>query len=191
MEKHTGIIIKKHIQSHKFVLIDSALGKIVGFVAHRKLHPGTLLMYTLNQRNNVVFIENIDIDVVPCAMAQDDILFLHHMLEICYYVLPVGVCARDVIILLQELYKKEEKLSWIYKKATIFKLMSILGLYPENNTTKKLLFHRLTTESIDTIAQTIIDLSIEPELTKWIHSCILVHPHAKFFKTLSLYNRDH
>lgn len=190
MEKNTGVVLRVPSGSYQhFVVMDKKVGKIVGKTVHQSLQRGSLIRYVAQKKNNVWVLEALEMVHIPNDMAKDDILFLHHLLELCYYCLPIGSCARDMVTLFDTLYALPTPLSRVFKKTVIFKLLIQLGMYPDEMILKAHYFHKIATESIDTIEQAILDLGIEKELDQWLHSCVTGHPHAKYFKTLSLYQR--
>jgi hypothetical protein len=192
VERRTGIVLKMYKEKpHKMVILDDKFGKIVGIFNRGTVHQGALIGYGVTLQSHTLFLDTIELLITPCAIAKHDIVFLHHLLELCYYLIPTGTCARDLLQFLIQLYATwQPDPTELFKKAVVFRLVAMLGIYAEGESSKPLLFHRLTTESIDTIVHTILDLGIEKRFTQWLHSCVAIHPHAKYFKTLSFYLRD-
>ena len=101
MKEYVGIIVKTYLpQKYKLAILDKELGKIV-CVPHREdIRCGTLISYHLSQQKNVYFIQNITIIDMPLSLAQYNLIFLHHVLEICYYFIPVGSNVPEIFDLL-------------------------------------------------------------------------------------------
>jgi hypothetical protein len=192
VERHTGIVLKMYRERpHKMVILDDKFGKIVGIFNRGMVHQGALISYGVTVQERILFLDTIELLIAPCAIAKHDIVFLHHVLELCYYLIPTGTYTQDLLQFLIQLYERwQPGTTELVKKAIVFRLGAMLGIYAEDEISKPLLFHRLTTESIDTIVHTILDLGIEKIFTQWLHSCVAIHPHAKYFKTLSFYLRD-
>ena len=91
MEKKTGIILKTFFpKKMKMVLLDEQMGKIEGVPPSDQFACGALLTYYAHQRGKIYFLHRIDLIDMPLTLAKDDILFLHHVLEICYFCAPFG-----------------------------------------------------------------------------------------------------
>lgn len=187
MEKNTGIVLKTYLpQKCKISVFDRELGKIVGVPTRTDLSSGSCITYFTHKSNSVYFIQAIEIIDMPMALAHDDILFLHHVLELCYYFIPAGSPMPRLFNLLLALYTSEKIIRNVQlKKIFLFQLFSMLGLYPEGSNFQTPYFHRLALTSIDMVELQTLDLVIEQELDAWLLSCIAVHPCAHNFKTVS------
>lgn len=190
MEKSSGIVLRVPSGNYyQYVVMDKKVGKIMVTASRYILQRGSLIQYIARRERAYWIFDSVDVLHVPYEIAKNDILFLHHLLELCYYCLPVGSCAREVAEIFDMLYIHVMPLSRVFKKIIIFKLLLQLGMYPDEVTLKTYRFHAFATESIDTIEQAILHLDIEKDLDQWLYSCVASHPHAKYFKTLSLYQR--
>jgi len=77
----TGIILKKDFSKNfQIFLLDSQLGKIIVTPNTDNLCVGAIIQYQRAQKRNAIF--SIDTIALPIALAKDDILFLHHILEL-------------------------------------------------------------------------------------------------------------
>lgn len=187
VEKNTGIVLKTYFPGQcKVSLLDQTLGKIVGVPVRTDMSSGACISYFVQQTNSVYFMQNVEIIDVPMAMAYNDILFLHHILEVCYYFVPSGSRAPRLFALLVALYSNQQKL-WNaqMKKLFLFQLFTVIGMYPEDAQFRTPYFHHLASASIDTLADQSLDLVIEQQLDAWLLRCIAQHPCAHNFKTVS------
>lgn len=192
MKKNTGIILKTSTKTRDLmVIMDDREGKITTQIRGNIPSIGSLITYNAHQKNSWWNIDSIELLEMPCALAKHDILFLHHLLELCYYCLPIGSCARDLVSFFHALYQRDPNCSRAMQKSIIFKLVVMLGMYPEEMVLHVKKFHNIAQESIDTVSQVILNLEIEQELDQWLKSCIMSHPHARYFKTLSWYQWIH
>ncbi|MCL4229144.1 hypothetical protein KJZ61_00445 [Candidatus Dependentiae bacterium] len=192
MKKNTGIVLRVSTKHRPHIVImDDKEGKITTQMRGDALRVGSLITYSAHRKNIWWDITSIELLDMPCALAKHDILFLHHLLELCYYCLPIGSCARDLVSFFHALYQCDPNFSRITQKSIIFKLLVMLGVYPEEMVLYVKRFHNIAQESIDTVSQAILNLGIEQELDQWLKSCIMSHPHARYFKTLSWYQWIH
>lgn len=190
MEKNKAIILKTYLpQKYKVCLLDVRLGKILAVPNRDDIGYGSLLLYVARQtsgNNNLYFMHTIDLIDMPLQIAIDDILFLHHVLEMCYFFVPLGEYVDGLFDLIILLYTSDNLLqNATLKKIFLFQLFARLGLYPEEQKFQHPYFHYLATTSIDIIAQCPINLMIEAELEVWLLQCIEVHPLASSFKTVN------
>lgn len=193
LEKQTGIILKTYFpQKRKIAILDCKLGKIeaVPTDAHR-LGLGFCIEYYARPQGTVYFLESVRLHDVPLRLGKADILFLHHVLEICYFGVPFGSCVPEIFEMIDFLYTKSEPIEYHYKIAFIFKLLTSIGIYPHEARFQQAQFYNLATESIDSIAARSIDLSVQQELHSWIYASISEHHLVKHFKTIDflIHNR--
>ncbi len=172
-------------------MLDGVLGKIE-LVPHRQgLTPGMLISYHARVHNNIYFAHTIDIIDVPIALVQNDILFFHHVLELCDYFVPLHSCVQGVFDLLLVLYVADNLVSCtISKKIFLIKIFMLLGMHPEEDRFQTPYFCRLPAESIDTITQQTIESKCEKELDEWLLNCVSSHLHSKELKTMQFLNKN-
>jgi len=169
----------------RVVLFDKHLGKIICYISYRDLFVGAHIEYELIKKRRYYTAHAINIIRIPFAVAQRDIRFLHHVIELCYYFLPERVDALDVFTLVEYLYIHEKSfVSPFAKILYISKLFILFGIYPEKPYIENKYWQQLLTESIDTILDTCGDAGIERELTAWVRLCIQMHPRYHTFKTV-------
>lgn len=186
MEKNKGIVLKTYVpQKCKLAVLDQELGKIMAVPNRQTIGNGAFINYYVQPRQNMHFIYDIELIDLPMALAKEDLLFVHHILELCYYFMPLNSCSHSIFNQLIFLYTSPVVLSsMLLKKVFLFQLFTKLGLYPEGPQFQTPQFHFLATASIDTIPLQKIDLIIEQELDTWLLNCISLHPCAKNFKTI-------
>lgn len=187
MEKNIGIVLKTYMPSQcKISLLDKTLGKISGIPTRTDISNGICIAYFTQKNKSVYFIQNIEIIDMPFALAQQDILFLHHVLELCYYFVPVGSRIPRLSEALIALYTHENIFRTTRtKKVFLFQLFTIIGMYPEESAFQTPFFHKMALTSIDTLEDQALDLINEQQLDAWLLRCIAAHPCASNFKTKS------
>ena len=186
MEKNKGIILKTYMpQKCKIVVLDSELGKIVVVPNREDVRYGACVMYDLREQGHCTFMYNIELIDSPLSLAKDDILFIHHILELCYYFIPVQSTVSHLFNLLILLYESKHIFdNNVLKKFFLFKFFITLGFYPEDQKFRTPYFHHLALLSIDNSDDLLINLNIEQELDTWLLQCISLHPCINNFKTV-------
>jgi hypothetical protein len=187
MNIRRGIILKTYFPlKRKIVVLDQTAGKVSYVPTHEDVCVGTLIEYTVDvPRTGIAFLHNAHKIGLPLLLAQNDILFFHHVLELCYYFIPEGIPVEDVFLIVESLYVLEHsRFTTRFKKLLLMKLFVALGMYPEERAFQKPYFCRLASVSIDILVELDLDLKIERELDAWLRACITLHPHNEKFKTI-------
>ena len=83
----------------------------------------------------------------PFELAQHDINFLHHILELSYYFLPLNSAYPETF----ELVKKALNNAILDKAIILLRFFSSLGIYSEDLPFEKNYFHRLLSDHFETI----------------------------------------
>lgn len=185
LKEYSGIVLKQYDHSqYKFGLLDSKLGVIEGIFLSTRVMSGALLRYDLKENNGRYFINNFEVLDVPLSLAKLDLLFVHHVLELCFYFMPTGSGNHTIFELLMLLYKSSQVVWSVQaKKIFLFKLLTTIGLYDEHPIFKKPFIIQLLHTSIDNIHTQSIDLECEKDIMNWLSICVFDHPDIKYFKT--------
>jgi hypothetical protein len=175
MEKKTGIILKTFFpKKMKMVLLDYDLGKIEGVPSTDSFSCGSMLAYDAQAKGNLYFLH-----------AKNDILFLHHALELCYFCVPFGKHVPEIFFLMVHLYQQLPlPYTYAFKIAFLFKLLVTLGMHPEESRFQDSQYYLLARESIDTIMNKSIHLDTKETLHEWVRACVATHPQIHVFKTM-------
>jgi len=188
LKRHAIVLYTFQKSDNRVALLDSACGKVVCYTAHTTLQIGAHIEYQLVKKRRHFMAHDIEVVRMPFAIARDDILFLHHVLEMCYHFIPEGMVAEDIFALIEFMYHNGEMLSnAIAKKLYLSKLFILFGIYPEKPYINLSYWQVLLERPIEVILEQ-KDTSIVPTLTIWLRSCIYVHPLAHTFKTLEFLN---
>ncbi len=185
-EKHIGIVLKSYFPKKcKLALLDNKMGKIAGVPpADRSIPAGSLIEYSLVKQAPCSFLHGVDVHNMPFTLAKQDILFLHHVLEMCYYFIPSGSQNKAVFSLLQILYTSDNWLQVMaVKKFFLLRLFILLGLYPEEQKFKSPSFHRLVQVTFEQMLDEEVKQYDEKALDEWLQECVASHPIADRFKT--------
>ena len=187
MKKNIGFILKRYQPKKRTIaILDSSMGKIKCVPNKEIFTVGALVKYGIKTNKSPYFLEQIEIIHIPFETATQDILFFHHVLEICYHFIPYHSPTDEAFGLLKYLYLYPNRIQCNNdKKLFLFKLLTILGLYPEEIKFQTPHFHILATTSIDTIISKNLHLKSERKLDKWLHCCMTMQPEYSNLKTIN------
>lgn len=186
-KKHIGIVLRKHqFALDRFWVFDRHDGKIQCVIREFEPAVGALICFVISRQTaTVTLIREVKILDVPLEIARQDILFLHHTLELCYYFLSIRSAAAKTFEIVMLLYLFSGwPMSPLRKKIFLFKLLVSFGCYSSHTPLSINTFYRLSSESIDNIVQAPLHLEVERNVDKWLCSCIGEHPYARDFKTV-------
>ncbi len=164
-----GFVLKNfYPHKQKLLLLDREHGAIE-VVIQKQLNPkkfsiGALLNYHLEERQPLSWANNINIIDMPFAWAREDILFLHHLLEIIQHFAPLEQPQPHLYALLAGLYSNPVRSSAIFKKQLLAQLFLMLGLPSVESPAP----HTLSTAELDI----------------WLIRCVQEHPYHELFKTV-------
>lgn len=183
---HTGIVLHSFFpKRHKIALLDDKVGRIDSVIYKQVGAPSAVLSYRLVRQRGAYMLEDVQVEYMPLALAREDILFLHHIIELCYKFIPVGSCVRGIFDLFTHLYALEiSSLTRQYKKFFLFCLLSTLGIQPSSQPIRPSKYARLLQMSIDTKLSESLDLESEKELDRWLEYCIAEYAEADALKTV-------
>jgi hypothetical protein len=191
---HKAIVLKRLSSAYKVALLDQEKGRVDGIVSKAPC-VGALLEYRIEkERNSSLFINYYSIIDLPFAVAREDILFWHHILELCFYFVPPGYYVSSLFELLQFLYTVDSSRPWNVqsKKLYLFKLLAAIGLYDElPQLVPASRVDKLLALAPHQITQVILDEKSEQVVNKWLRTCVVEHPKIQEFHTVHfLVNMD-
>ncbi len=179
-------IVLKLISSHKIALLDREYGRIDGITLKTPV-LGALIGYKIErERSSAFFIGECSINDLPSFLARLDILFWHHVLELCYYFVPIGSQDPELFELLLFLYTVEKGSLWGIqaKKMYLFKLLSMIGMQPEFPKIPDVMMHQLMALPLDRLSDEVLGEESEKMLEEWLRVCVSEHPEIEQFKTV-------
>ncbi len=181
-----GIILRKSGSSpFKAVILDKIHGKIECIATTPSLSTGSLITYNIRQQHLTHFISDTALLYIPLSLAQTDMLFFHHVLELIYYFTHVGNCSKEIFDLLAFLYSTEHMgMTAQSKKFFLLKLLTSMGSMPDINEIRTERITQLNNLDIQALSEVIIDTPHEKELDRWLWYCIWQHPYVNEFKTV-------
>lgn len=186
MKQGCGIVLQKLFpQRYAICLFDRHEGKKIAIPSTEDICLGALLEYQIHPTRTSWRIRHITPLALPTAHDTQELLFIHHALELCYQILPLDYRAPDIFSLMMLLYDKP---AWLTNRKGhlifVAKLLMMLGVYPHEDTLSPLIMQILRTP-IDNLATGAIHLESENELSAWVYASIAGHPCVKYLKTVS------
>lgn len=181
-----GIIVRKNeLLPHKVVILDKIQGKIECVATASDLSTGALITYNIRKQAYVNFISDSTLIYLPLSLAQHDMLFFHHVLELIYYFTHVGNCSQEVFDLLAFLYSTEHAAMTRHaKKFFLLKLLTSMGSIPDITEIHTEFVTQLTAVAIQQLNTIILTPADEKELDRWLWCCVWQHPYVNEFKTV-------
>lgn len=171
-------------QNSQVSLLDTEHGRLDGYHKKMVLSSGALITYMLERRGSACFFNYVKIEDLPLMHARHDILFVHHILELCHQFLPIGSCARGVFDLLRFLYSTErDEWSMAKKNFFLFKLLTTIGFYPHDAAASSadiMSIVRLPFTSFEEIDESTM---LHDAISDWLRRCIAEHPRIEQFNT--------
>lgn len=180
-------------QKSKISLLDKCHGKIEARPHfdrkpkfYEKICAGSIISYQLTQSGQFFGVIIDQFVGMPFNLAKKDIHFLHHLLELCQFFIPVGSqeCS-NIFDLIQSLYYygDEHCIQVQMQKLILFRFFAVLGIYPEHQLFHSPMFYHVLTCSLSEIFQYKLSIEIERMLDVWLSNCVNMHPMVSSFKT--------
>lgn len=187
---HHGIVLRCYKFNQKVSILDKDLGRIDGIVRKkglsRNLFTGAYISYVIDQWRNQYIIKEVELIQIPASWVKDDLLFLHHVLEICYFFSPHNSCASDVFNLFELLYQDDIVLDSVKaKKIYVCDLFKQLGIYSPNTMEYDISFIKFILSPLKKVYHINIDNKLEEKIQKWLLECMADNSYSIKLKTLS------
>ena len=180
-----GIVLKILPRRRSVVLLDEKIGKI-DFFDRGRLCVGSLIWYSINQKNNGR-LDKIELIDLPMNFFKEHILFFHHVFEICYYFAPYCSPVMDVYSHVLRLYSEPGFFeTTLHKKLFVGRLLYLLGVCPDDD----FFYINLFSKPIDILMEQEINLVYERKLSILLLGCIQTHPNVSSFKTVHFLNEN-
>lgn len=171
---------------HKIALLDQSAGRVDGIITSPLVCVGSMIEYRVDKhKGTLLYIKQHSIVGVPLSIARLDILFWHHVLELCYYFVPLGSFTQQLFELLEFLYTVDIGVCWCRraKKVYLFKLLALIGVYTRLPRLPEKQIEHLQALPLYLLANEVIDDQSEKMLDEWLRSCVYEHPAIRKFNT--------
>lgn len=210
MVHDVGIVIKSFLPcKHKLSVLSLNSGKVNLVFSKRDgrqiFSPGVIIAFScVGNGSQAFFVKKMEILHVPIEPIRDHLNWIHHLLEICYYFLPLHATCTDVFRLLQYSLVSGGKSSvfepyfYVVQRVCLVRLLVLIGFYPPDGLLYVLgLFDDVVRVSLDSSdAQKVRSLQklLEgvsaqkvQEIDRWVLKNLREHSHRAQFKTLSFF----
>lgn len=190
MMKKNGIVLRTLFPAkQKVILLDADLGKVEASVPDIKtivrITNGALMEYRVTQSQHGLSLHEVDYLDVPFPLARVDVIFLHHVLELARFFIPLESVAKDLYQLLLMLYHDERLMTdSMAQKLFLVRFFMMLGLYPET-ITKNPSLYALISLPIEVMLEKKVDEQSGKLLAAFLSECMSSYPHLKDLKTIS------
>lgn len=209
-----GIVLKSLLPTKsKISLLSRAHGKlhfsVRGVKNPHRFSPGMALRFGYKSQQKR-FLNDVEVLYIPFVRDNEhdkkisNLYWLHHLLEICYYFVPLGEPCREVFGLIQYAFDIKrcsdlfEPYFCLVQKIFLVRLFVYLGFFPPRRLVYLislfddvvLIFLDSSNEQkVSSLKQSLgnIDKKTSLEIDDWIGSCLRDHPLVMRFKTLSFF----
>ncbi len=188
---HYGVVIKKfsHADNY-FQVFDKTLGAIGIYCYAKTPHEGTMMQYQMSKNSRGYRIKQYDIITYPPITSPQQLLFLHHVLEICYFFIPVNSSCTRIFPLLDALYTCP--FQYAHKKNQllyILKLIVTIGIHDQYTTPSLPLdYSTILYTPLDQLIHLELSYNDLLEIHHWLYFCFKRHPYVKYFKTIIFFS---
>lgn len=190
-----GIVLRKHFPRVCMVsLLDEHYGhiKVVpqGWQWASYAAPGALVSYEIDERDGVLFANNIEVCILPRYTSQTALNFLHHILEICGVWLPVSGGGYEIFALVLTIIDELKELEGnvLAQKVALAKLLFLCGQYPEDS--DRLPISLVLHQTYAKLQKMTFNDVQQRELAIFIYRCFAQHPAGKWLKTVNFLTWD-
>ena len=190
----------------KVALLTRSSGRINVVVRQQdeclRLWPGMVVTCSLFQEGSLWVASQMTIHSAPEPQDHASIMWLHHILELCYYFLPLESPCTEVFFYLKKCYGLiwqsdlfDDKTKETIQKICIIKFLSMIGFYAQEEICGYLtLFQELSDPFVDfankqkvnSLEHRLLLLKVDA-MDEWILNCLKSHPMFKTFKTVAFH----
>ena len=139
-EKNVGIVLRSPtIHKSTLTLFDKSVGKIEALNSPGEvLSSGSLVSYGLKKGRVRYFLQDVALLDMPFGLARVNVMFLHHILELCDYFVPWEGKNEELFTLMEVIYKNHEMIATPQgQKLFLNSFFKYVGEYSEEVANKK------------------------------------------------------
>lgn len=187
---HEGIVLRTYIpKKQKLAILDKKLGRIECVPQNQKsayrLSHGAYVSYALRAWHAQYLLHDPNILDLPFYWAYENFLFFHHVLELCYYFLPIDGQSADIFELIYILYDRPKLLqTTLSRKIFLCRFFWKLGIYPYNAESFDSCLFSLISGPLDSNLSIADEKIAHQHIQKWLLACVNTHPYAHRLKTI-------
>ena len=191
MSAGEGFVLQLRTEPHtRLAVLDVNAGRFDAiFFGSSHLCNGAHIAYERVEGVAGVRLASIELVQAPLMIAAQDILFLHYVLELCLYSLPVGCRSSVACTLLSVLCGDVSAYSSAWQSVFLLCLVMEFGLNDDLPPLNPMLLAHIIDLSIDRALRVAIDLKSQDALDCWLFGCVAGHPLVDLFATLQFLER--
>jgi hypothetical protein len=177
---------------NKIAVLDHAQGRIDLVVLRDQIVTGSLIRYrAIPAYHSMDGVADFVLEDIPFELARTDLLFFHHILEVCYYFIPLGAPVAEIFDLLLFLYSSDKQLwqEYSFKMVFMVRLLIEIGFYSVSLELEKKVMETLRYSPFNDTMHTIATTH-EKTINRWLRRCIAEHPRGNIFKTVHFLTRE-
>lgn len=185
-----GIIIKKHFPHRQRIsLIDASEGRLEVIPSSWQwasyAGAGSLISYRLNTRADAHVMDEVQLLQMPSYIDESTHLFMQHILELCYFCVPVSSGPTRCFDVLQQLVGMLPEIAGkaVLQKLIVARLLAYTG--QESPEAHALPVAALIERCRNARSIPALDEGVERELERYIYYCLRTHPYSHLFKTVT------
>ncbi len=205
-KKEHGIILRfLSSDRKKCSVLTPSLGKISAIIKNKHPHvhlqqSSTISFYYKDSHHTTYLFEDVGHGSLPLSSIPNDMYWVHHLLELCYYFIPPASPCPTIFIFLSTCFAMLNHMpftdeEWaIIKKICIGILACLLGFFPPAslqipiNTVKSALLLFIDFEDTQKVESFRMQLAqhalLLEDMDTWLLECIYSHPSQHSFKTI-------
>lgn len=176
-------------------VLDNERGKVNCILRNGK-HPlkiahGMLVEYALQEKRDLLIASFIEPTATPADWANQDIYFLHHVLELCAMYTPFNQTSHETFSLLSLLYMPWTSSSMtigFFKKLFLCKLHISLGIHPDEEVYDPELLSLISCAG-NSMFDFQDDIELESKLALWLYRSLHAANAHNCLKTFSFVKR--
>jgi len=183
MEHERALILR--VNEHRVTLLARHRGMVRASIYTKPVLLGSVIRCVLCKQSGRMRADEIELLAAPLAIAREDLLFFHHVLELCGAFIPEGVRAPEVFDAVMVLYSQDARgLSHLCKKLFLCRLLVGMGLYDGLPQISADALAMILATPVDIARWSTIDLGSQRELDRWLLACVASHPMIEQFNTV-------
>ena len=189
MQQLRGIVLKRYMpKKQKLSVFDWQLGRIEAVVRDplllERIWPGMGLAYTPVEGRGIHVLAQVTLAAMPNVRTQQDLAFLHHVLELSYYFLPLADAEPDIFEIVALVCADDQLLDQDKKIMILAKFFWLIGLEIDLLGDQDGL-RGLLALPLRSMLREQMNEGIKKHLILWIRRCVVQHPQRAYFKTVS------
>jgi hypothetical protein len=187
-----AIVLKNlYPKTMKVSLLDQQGGRKIAVPNRHNLAPGMVISYTTRSTQQMLFAQGVELVDQPSMTSFDELVFVHHVLELTHYFAPLEQPITGLYELLGLLYRKPYVFAaTAYKKIFLAHLFILFGMWPRDKKLQLFFSQSFVLKPLDIADSNNVQLIHEQALNAWLRECVTLHPVSEQFKALDFWKGE-